>query len=415
VVLGAFFLVFYFYRNYQIFSSAQSTQVKNDSLVVDSISNVINQKPLSNPPDKLRGIYITRFSAGTKKSIDSLLSYIKSNGLNAAVIDIKDYSGYLTYKIDEPIFNSDGANGSPGVSDINNLIKLFHDNDIYVIGRITVFEDPVLAKAYPQYALKTSSGALWKDNLGLSWVDPACENLWSYYTQIAQDASLKGFDEINFDYVRFASDGNLSTINFPCWKSSVPKAEIIKNFFAYLRKNLPNIRLSVDLFGQTTVVNNDMGIGQLIEDAFPYFNYIDPMTYPSLYISGFDGFSNPANHPYEVINFSLKTALLRLINFEQQNNLAAKNQSSTSSIVLASSSISSSSVSENFILNQWPKIRPWLQDFDLSGINYNASMVENELRATYDSLDAPSGSAYGGFLLWSPSNNYTSGINFNNP
>lgn len=349
------------------------------------------QQPLPNPPVVIRGVYATGWSAGSARSINYLANFIKQSGFNAIVIDIKDYSGYLSYKIDEPEFNADGANNQIKISEINKLIKSLHDQNIYVIGRITVFQDPVLAKAHPEWALKNkATGETWLDDHKLAWMDPASQDVWNYNIEIAKDALSRGFDEINFDYVRFASDGNLNDISYPIWNGKTPKAEIIKEFFADLRKEMPNARLSADLFGLTTINHDDLGIGQVIEDAFPYFNYIDPMVYPSHYASGFLGYKNPALYPYEVIKYSIDHALARL------NNFNAKEANSTSSVPEQIKS----------------KIRPWLQDFNL-GATYDASMVLKEVSAVNDAF-ATSSDDFGGFLMWSPTNVYTQGV-FNNP
>ena len=188
-----------------------------------------------------------------------------------------------------------------------------------MIGRIAVFEDPQYSKARSDLAIynttKTSDlskPVLWKDNNGLSWMDPASKDVWDYNISLAKDAlNNHGFDEVNFDYVRFPSDGNADDMGFPAWNEKTLMSDVIKNFFHYLRTNLPNEKISVDLFGQTTVSKNDMGIGQVIENAFENFDYVAPMVYPSHFINGFIGFANPADHPYEVIKYSLDGAVAK--------------------------------------------------------------------------------------------------------
>ncbi len=358
-------------------------------------SDIGNQKPLADPPALLNGVYATGWSAGSSRSEKYLTGFIKGAGFNSIVIDIKDYSGYLSYKIDAPEFNSDGANSQIKISKINYLIKTLHDDNIYVIGRITVFQDPVLAKAHPEWALQNkTSGETWLDNHKLAWMDPASNEVWSYDADIAKDALSRGFDEINFDYVRFASDGDLNNISYPFWNGKTPKAEIIKNFFSYLRNEMPDARLSVDLFGLTTINHDDLGIGQIIEDAFPYFNYIDPMVYPSHYASGFLGYKNPALYPYEVIKYSMDSALERLKKYEEKP------------AGIASTSLAQSAPAYNAAAGA--KIRPWLQDFNL-GATYDASMVAKEDEAVNDAF-ATSSAEFGGMLLWNPSNIYTAGV-----
>ncbi|MCL4437528.1 putative glycoside hydrolase [Patescibacteria group bacterium] len=375
----------------------------------DETGDIGNQQPLADPPTVLKGVYSTGWSAGSARSINYLVNFIKQSGFNAIVIDIKDYSGYLSYRINEPDFNADGANNQIKIAQINRLIKALHDQNIYVIGRITVFQDPVLAKAHPEWALyNKTTGATWLDDNKLAWMDPASQEVWNYNVEIAKDALSRGFDEINFDYVRFASDGDLNNISYPFWNGKTPKAEIIKDFFAYLRKELPDARLSADLFGLTTINHDDLGIGQIIENAFPYFNYIDPMVYPSHYASGFLGYKNPALYPYEVIRYSLDHALARLKEYE------IKEADSTSSTSTPSNNLPQEKIPQEYSTGSTPiraKIRPWLQDFNL-GATYDASMVSKEVNAVKDTF-ATSSDDFGGFLMWSPSNIYTQGV-FNN-
>jgi len=188
---------------------------------------------------------------------------------------------------------------------------------------------------------------------------------------LAKNGFYHGFDEINFDYIRFPSDGKTQNMNFHFWDENTTKAGALKGFFEYLRQELVGEKISIDLFGQVTTNRDDMGIGQLLEYAFESFDYISPMVYPSHYVDGFMGFGNPADYPYEIVKYSMETALTR--------------EKAYSDIPLA-------------------KFRPWLQDFNM-GAYYTADMVRAEIRATQDAL----GDNYNGFMLWNPSNIYTQG------
>lgn len=303
-------------------------------------------KKLNNPPEIVKAVYVTRWSAGSSKYLEYLDRLFKNAEINAVVVDIKDSTGNIT--------------------DIGQLVKFFHDRQIYVIGRIAVFEDPIFSKARSDLAIydKTKPPiTLWQDNNGLSWLDPASKDVWNYNIFLAKQAFYRGFDEINFDYVRFPSDGKTENMGFPIWNGQTAKSQVIKEFFNYVRLQLPNEKISVDLFGQTTISADDMGIGQKIEDTFDSFDFISPMLYPSHYANGFIGYDNPAEHPYEIIKYSLENA---------------KNR-----IPLA-------------------KFRPWLQDFNM-GAEYNAVMVAQEIKAVKDAL----GENYKGYMLWNPSNVYS--------
>lgn len=356
------------------------------------------QPPLASPPVVVRGIYVTAWSAGYAPKINSLIGLIKRTNLNAVVIDIKDYSGNVSYKTGIADIAAARAENDIRILQPNALLKKLHDAGVYVVGRITVFQDPILAKAHPEWALQNkATGKTWLDNKGLAWMDPAAEGVWKYNFEIAEDALARGFDEINFDYVRFASDGDLTNIGYPYWDGKTARHTVIKNFFKYLRENFPGAKLSVDLFGLSTVNKDDLGIGQVIEDAYKYFDYVSPMVYPSHYASGFLGYANPAKYPYEVIKYSMDHALARLRTMTMTMTTATTTNNGDAS--------SSSSLSLSV------KLRPWLQDFDL-GATYDATMVKKEMQAVYDSLLNSTGTTsnyYGGWLLWDPANIYTEG------
>ncbi|KKR88901.1 MAG: hypothetical protein UU85_C0001G0088 [Candidatus Wolfebacteria bacterium GW2011_GWA2_42_10] len=346
------------------------------------------QKPLANPPKEIKAVYLTSWSAGNPEKINYLLKIAKETELNAVVIDIKDFSGYIAYDIKLPEAEKYKAKEIK-IPKINFLIKRLHDEGIYAIARITIFQDPVLAKARPELAIHSknrcqtsirqpadkcqmSSSTLWLDHKKLAWIDPASKEAWDYNIAIAKDATNRGFDELNFDYIRFASDGNLGDMEFPYWDGKSPKSEVIKNFFKYLREQLPDAKISADFFGLATINNNDLGIGQIIENAYQYFDYVSPMVYPSHYAAGFLGYKNPANYPYEVVKYSMDSAI---------NKLA----SST--------------------LNFKSKLRPWLQDFDL-GADYDAQAVRKQIQAIFDA-GSSTPELINGWMLWNPSNNYT--------
>ena len=365
---------------------------KVDAAVRVSSAPVVNPPPpppqkLSNPPQIMQAVYVTGYSAGTKSYLRYLSGLINDTQINAVVIDVKGSDGYVTYSSGAGDVKKYNLNDD-AISDIDSLIRFFHDQNIYVIGRIAVFEDPIYAKSRPALAIYDKSKTtdvlnpvLWKDNNGLAWLDPASKDVWDYDVSLAKDAFYHGFDEINFDYVRFPTDGKTGEMGFPAYDGVTPKADVIKNFFQYLRTQLAGDKISVDLFGQTTVSKDDMGIGQVIENAFENFDYVCPMVYPSHYANGFDGFKNPAEHPYDIIKYSMDTAMSRKLAYQHSQ------QASVSTVV-----------------PEMPiaKFRPWLQDFNMGAV-YDAGMVDQEIKATQDSM----GTDYVGYMLWNPSNIYT--------
>lgn len=349
--------------------------------------DIENQAPLSNPPAVIKAIYATGWSAGSSKKMTALTKLIDDTELNAIVIDIKDYSGYVSYYIDNPLIKGSGALNEPRILKPNALIQKLHEKQIYVIGRISVFQDSILAKAHPEWAVHSSStGEVWRDRKSLAWMDPASQEVWDYNLAVAKDALARGFDEVNFDYMRFPSDGDLSDLVYPTWSGKTSRSSVIGNFFKYVRENLGEAKLSADLFGLVTLASDDLGIGQVLERALPYFDYIAPMVYPSHYASGVFGYKNPAEHPYEVIKNSMEGAMLKIKNYEF-------------GLPSASSTITSGTLPALKIREARAKLRPWLQDFDL-GADYDAEKIRAEIRASDESGGV-------GWMLWDPKNIYT--------
>jgi len=370
-------------------SLPEISEVDGDNIYGEDIPPKIQdserQKPLSKPPRDIKGVYVTNWSAGSSR-ISSLIEFIERNKLNAVVVDIKDYSGYVGYITDVPEVKKYRAEEAR-IREIHRLIKTLHDKGIYVIGRIAVFQDQQLIRARPDLVIKSkSSGKAWRDRKGLGWVDPASKEVWDYTIAIARDALSRGFDELNFDYIRFPSDGNIEDLDYPIWDGTVSKSETMRRFFDYLRRNLEGAVISADIFGQALVAEDDLGIGQRYEDFLSYFDYLSPMVYPSHFREGFLGYKNPAEHPYEVVEYAMKQALERLEKFR----IRGDNMNQTSSV--------SSAGSEN--VPSLAVLRPWLQVFDLGAI-YDAEKVMAQIRA-WESA----GGRGSGYLLWSPSNVY---------
>lgn len=318
------------------------------------------------PPESVKAIYMTSWVAGTKNWREALMKMIDETELNAVVIDVKDYTGRISFKVSDPVLQKIGAE-EERIPDIREFIDGLHERNIYVIARISVFQDQYLVKQRPDMAVKRKSGEVWKDRKGIPWLDPAGKEAWEYTVRVGEEAERAGFDELNFDYIRFPSDGNMTDISYDFWDEITPRHIVLKNFFAYLRQELGglNVALSADLFGLTTWNYDDLNIGQVLEDAALYFDFIAPMVYPSHYPPTFQGYANPADHPYEIINSAMKRASERLI--------------------IASSSPN--------------KLRPWLQDFDM-GAAYTAEMIRKEKQAVYDA-------GLNSWMIWDSTNKYT--------
>ena len=315
---------------------------------------IIPKNQLEIVPDEISAIYLTGPYLTSEYRFERIFSLAKEKAINAVIIDVKDYSGRIYLDIENEALDS-ALRTSVKTSEI---IKRLHDQGIYVIGRVVVFEDPILSSQKPELAVKDNDGNLWKGYDGLAWTKPNSKEVWDYNILVAREAWNMGFDEINFDYIRFPTDGNLKSINYSL--DGKTKIEIMEDFYIYLRNELEGINLSIDLFGLTTLVD-DIGIGQNIEIASKYFNYVCPMVYPSHYANGFNGYLNPSEFPYGVVYKSLSEA-------------GAHN------------------------------IRPWLQAFDLLGYEYGREEIQAQIKATKDGLQEN----YSGYMLWNSQNDYNS-------
>ena len=158
-------------------------------------------------PDNVRGIYVSGWVAGGKKSMDRMIRLVERTDLNAMVIDVKNDYGLLTYRSRLPIVNATGAGDEPTIADLGGLLKRLRAKGIYTIGRVVVFKDPHLAEAKDEWAFHTKAGKLWRDRKGKAWVDPFVPDVRAYNVAIAKEAAALGFDEIQFDYVRFPDNG----------------------------------------------------------------------------------------------------------------------------------------------------------------------------------------------------------------
>ena len=311
-------------------------------------------------PDVVKALYVTMYTAGNKEKIDALIALAKDTEVNAMVIDVKGSEGELVFDY----------------FDVGALLERLHEADIHTIARIVVFQDNSAVARSPDTVIKKAGGGVWRDRRGFAWVDPAAESGWEYVFEVSKRALDIGFDEINYDYIRFPTDGNLDAMVYPSWnEQQEPRHEVIKKFAMRAREVLkahkPRASLSIDIFGYTFIQQHDLGIGQRLEDMIEAFDFVYPMVYPSHYSAGNFGFANPAEHPYEVVKGTLESGLSKM------------GESATSSA---------------------HRIRPWLQSFNLGAI-YTSDMMHAQIQGTRDGLgDPPAGGS--GWLLWDPKNQY---------
>lgn len=335
-------------------------------------------------PEPVKAAYMTSCIASGKSLRAPLVKFVDETELNALVIDIKDFSGMISFDAGDPEFvlNSKGCH----VTDMKEFIGELHKKNIYVIGRVTVMQDSVYPKSHPDAAVKRKSdGSIWKDKKGLMFIDPGATEYWSHMVALGKASHDIGFDEINYDYVRFPSDGNMTDIKF-ARTGSTTKAEQMKKFYTYLGREMKKagVTISADIFGMTTTNTDDLNIGQVLENALPNFDYVAPMVYPSHYPPGFNGWKDPNQHPYDVIKLSMTRA------FERANELEAKEAG-----FVKSTSTPTFTPTGKYA----NRLRPWIQDFDY-GKDYTEEDVRAQKKAVYDS-------GLTSWMSWDPSNKYT--------
>ena len=339
-------------------------------------------------PEIVKGVYLSAWGAGDTKLRNSVIDLIKETELNAVVIDVKDYTGQLSFHLD-PIASTTEKyapiyavpNQSAKIKDIRGLIDTLHKENIYVIARIAVFQDPFMSKYKTEIAIKNKSregvGGVWKDKKGLTWVNASNMEYWQYIEALSKYSHDIGFDEINLDYIRFPTDGDMSQMELGL--ASTTKYEIINSFYEYMGDALYDYTpVSADLFGLTTIEVGDMGIGQRIESGLRNFDFVAPMIYPSHYGIGFKGIKVPDSSPYETIRATMLGAK------EKVSQLATDTDQTDE--------------------YYWSKMRPWIQDFSLHH-NYGVTEVQAQIRALHElGIDS--------YLIWNASNRYTKGVKY---
>lgn len=318
-------------------------------------------KHLTLSPQK--GVYSTVWTARAKRFND-LIRIADETEINTIIIDVKDSGVYLD-------------------DYIKNLVSELNQKNIYAIARLVIFQDNSQTKNHPDWYFKKEDSTPWQDNRGWYWMDPTNREVWDYNLAAAKKAIDTGFDELNFDYIRYPGFRKDDDVVFP----PVLKSQVINDFARYLTSELKKydseITLSVDLFAYNMLNNSDLGVGQVFLELYDYFDYVSPMIYPSHYLPGNFGFENPAEYPYEVILGTIEKGKIQL--WEKS---AAEVGTSTPAIV------------NPVFEKRLKKLRPWLQDFNIGAV-YNGEMIRKEKQAVYDA------GLTSGWLLWNPRSVYT--------
>jgi hypothetical protein len=316
---------------------------------------ILQPRPL---PDEVRGVHVTMALAGIPGKLEQYIG-LKRAGLNAIELDVKDENGEIGFLVNVPLARRVGA--AKDYYDAERAVAKAHAAGLYLIARIVTFEDPLLSAGAPQLAIRRADGSRWLNNGGLGWTNPYDQRVWKYNVDIAQQAAKLGFDEIQFDYVRFPSDGDLSQIRYP-GKHAQPMGWTIPMFLKYARTRLKplGVRISTDVFGLSATRN--LGIGQFPRRISRFVDAIYPMVYPSHYVSGEYNIVDPDSRPGTTVAYSLR-------------DFRTAVQGTKANLI------------------------PWLQDFSL-GRAYSLADVQDQIQAAR--LEHAKG-----FMLWNAKGIYT--------
>lgn len=314
-------------------------------------------------PIRVKALYLTFWGASPKsKTFNNILSIIDKTEINAVVVDIKNEYGNTSYKTDVKRANRYGVWHKRTIKNIDRFMHTLKEHDVYTVARIVTFKDELQAMNNPDYAIKKTNGKIWRNHDNMAWVDPFDRRSWRYVVDIAEDAAKRGFDEINFDYIRFpAKDG----LDLKKPNNQKNRIKTIGAFLEYAKKRLQKygVFVSVDTYGNILWSKDDNNIGQTVDVFAKHADYLCPMLYPSGFSYGSFGFDYPASQPYEVIYRSIKH------------------------------------ISDKIDPN---RIRPWVQafrDYRKKRLHYGTFEVQEQIKAADDLRT-------NGWILWSPSSKY---------
>lgn len=322
-------------------------------------------------PVKVKGIYVSGPVAGIGK-MDDLIALVDETELNAMVIDIKNDEGKVTYEMQSEQVMEIGA-GVGYIADINELVAKCREKEIYLIARIVAFRDPYLAEQKPEWAVHTKDGEVFRDKNGLAWVNPYEQGVWDYLAEIASYAAEVGFDEIQFDYIRFSTDVREEEVDYGKEAEKTDKIGIITQFTEYMYEKLSplGVYVAADVFG--TVIDNEIDqkiVGQDYVEMAGCLDYICPMVYPSHYHNGAYGISVPDAEPYRTI-YAASSASVRQLQEVAETDRAG--------------------------------VRMWLQGFTASWvpghISYGAQQLREQIKGAYNA-------GYEEWIVWNAAVNY---------
>jgi hypothetical protein len=307
----------------------------------------------------IKAVYANSGILTSPDGLQSLIDIANTTEINAIVIDVKE--GIVFYDSDVAFFNDAGT--VRPIFDLEEVLQILEENDIYAIARMVVFQDPIVASERPDLAVHDVNGGLWTNVDGVAWVSAYHEELWNANIDLAVELADRGFDEIQYDYVRFPSDGDLSTADFGREYTAESREQAITEFMKRSHEaiNAAGAYLAADLFGFITIVDDEQYIGQRFSMLAPHLDFICMMIYPSHFETGniASAPGHPNDYPYETIFESLERA-------------------------------------EANVPGSTVKFRPWLQDFSY-GFNGLRDYDASDVRAQ---IDAAEDFGASGWMLW---------------
>ena len=252
-------------------------------------------------PQEIRGVHVTPALASDSTKLDE---YLAIPGLNTLQVDIKDENGEVGFLMPNTTLARKVGAAKPYYK-AGQVAGKTRAAGVYLIGRVVTFEDPILSQQRPDMAIRRRDGAVWTNSAGLGWTNPYDKRVWDYNIEIAKAAAVRGFDEIQFDYVRFPSDGDVENAVYR-GKVNEDMGWTIARFVQYAAKQLKplGVRVSVDTFGLAATHN--LGIGQVPRRLARYVDAIYPMVYPSHYSPGEFNLPDPSGSPGTTVAASLR-------------------------------------------------------------------------------------------------------------
>lgn len=435
----------------------------NPGASTDSVEDAATVKELNRV--KVKGIYVSGPMAGTA-GMDNLIALVDRTELNALVIDVKNDDGYLTCELDVPLAEQIGSE-KHYIKDLPALVQTCKEKNIYLIARVVAFKDPILAEKMPEWSLHNSDGSIFRDKSGLAWVNPYRKEVWEYLASVGEAAIKAGFDEVQYDYVRFSTDSRMKQVDFGDSTKGRTKTEAISGFTLYASERIHAAggRISADVYGVVIDSEEDQQIvGQNYVEMSRSLDAISPMIYPSHYGPYNYQIPVPDAQPYDTVLAAMQASKMVLAGLDPKtgkkpvsadvsgndavdaaivggeavsgNNAAdaAADSQSTSGTTAVSGNdavqnaenaqaadgaqAAEDAAAKTFALSKeeiaqldpttgvQATVRPWLQDFTATWVKGHISYGPEEIRAQ---IQAVYDAGYEEWILWNAANRYTEG------